>query len=69
MTGYYGMNIKMTNIEGDYGRFMFATTHPDELGELKIKKKFRRKEKLKEKSKLFILMEVRWKYNDYEAFT
>src|SRR5699024_423924 len=47
MTGYYGMNVKMTNIKGEcvsFG-FMFAPNHPDEIdGWGVIDKKEERKE-------------------------
>src|SRR5699024_10208931 len=41
MTGYYGMNVKMTNIKGEcvsFG-FMFAPNHPDEIDGWGVKDK------------------------------
>jgi hypothetical protein len=33
MTGYYSMNVKMTNMDGEFVRFnySFATNHPNEI--------------------------------------
>jgi|SRR5699024_11173661 len=41
MTGYYNMNVKMTNIKGEYVQFsfMFALSHPDEIDGWGVKDK------------------------------
>src|SRR5699024_827274 len=55
MTGYYGMFVKMTNINGEFVRFDygFATNHPNEIAswgvidEEKVQKAGRTKSKVK----------------------
>lgn len=57
MTGYYGMNIKMTNTDGKFVRigFMFTTNDPDEIDGWVVKDKENVQKEGKTESKVKVI--------------
>ena len=51
MTGYYSMNVKMTNIDGESARFnySFATNHPNEISWTVVEERVQKEGKTKSK--------------------